>query len=274
MCTWRSRVAAFYDENPYAPTTPKVALKYFALAGRHTCFLDIATWQPESCSNKDVRLLAIVLLVSRKSALRWLIHLGGPSLILLGLADNSLIPLPGSTDIVTVLLAAHHRNLWVYYAMMATAGAVLGGFLTYRMARKGGRETLEKKFSKKKTDKVYAIFSRWGFAAVAVPALLPPPFPIVPMLLAAGAMQYQTRKFLAALAVGRGVRFTILGYLGAHYGRHIVIFFSRYYWPVLLGLIAFSVLGGLYGVFEYRRAQKNGGSKTARSRSQPRPRVA
>jgi membrane protein YqaA with SNARE-associated domain len=202
--------------------------------------------------------LAIVLLVSKKSALRWLIHLGGPSLILLGLVDNSVIPLPGSTDIVTILLAAHHHEPWVYYAIMATAGALIGGYLTYRMARKGGKETLEKRFSKKKVNKIYAIFSRWGFAAVAIPAILPPPFPIVPMLLAAGAMQYPTRKFLTALAVGRGVRFTILAYLGFHYGRHIVKFFDQYYWPVLIGLIAFSVVGGLYGLFEYKRRQPSG----------------
>jgi membrane protein YqaA with SNARE-associated domain len=217
---------------------------------------------------------ALILLASKKSALRWLIHLGGPSLILLGLIDNSVIPLPGSTDIVTILLAAHHREPWAYYAIMATAGALIGGYLTYRMARKGGKETLEKRFSKKKTAKVYAIFERWGFAAVAIPALLPPPFPIVPMLLAAGAMQYPTRKFLTALAVGRGIRFTILAYLGFHYGRHIVKFFSQYYWPVLGSLIAFSVLGGLYGLFEYKRRQKNGAPKPARPKVQPRRRTA
>src|SRR5208337_140984 len=165
---------------------------------------------------RKMRLLAFLLLVTKKSALRWLIHLGGPSLILLGLVDNSVIPLPGSTDVVTILLAAHRRDMWLYYAMMATTGALIGGYLTYRMARKGGKETLERRFSKKTTNKVYAIFSRWGFVAVAVPALLPPPFPIVPMLLAAGVMQYPTRKFLTALAVGRGVRFTILAYLGFH----------------------------------------------------------
>jgi membrane protein YqaA with SNARE-associated domain len=218
--------------------------------------------------------LAIVLVVSKKSALRWLIHLGGPGLILLGLADNSLIPLPGSTDVVTILLAAHHRTLWVYYALMATAGAVLGGYLTYRMARKGGKETLEKRFSKKKTDKIYAIFSRWGFAAVAIPAMLPPPFPIVPMLLAAGAMQYSTGKFLTALAVGRGIRYTILAYLGFHYGRHIVRLFALYYWPVLIILTAFSVLGALFGLFEYKRRQKANTPETPRSRLLPRRRRA
>jgi membrane protein YqaA with SNARE-associated domain len=220
-----------------------------------------------------MHVLAIVLLVSKKSALRWLVHLGGPGLILLGLADNSPIPLPGSMDAATILLAAHHRNLWVYYAIMATAGAILGGYLTYRMARKGGKETLEKRFSKKKTARVYAIFERWGLAAVAIPAILPPPFPIVPMLLAAGAMQYSTRKFLAALAVGRGIRYAILAYLGAHYGRHIVNFFARYYWPVLIVLIAFAVSGGLYGLFEYKRRQKVDAPKAPRPTPQPRQRT-
>ncbi len=217
---------------------------------------------------------AIILLATKKSAMRWLIHLGGPGLILLGLADNSLIPLPGSTDVVTILLAAHHREPWIYYSIMATVGAVFGGYITYRMARKGGKEMLEKRFSPKKARKVYAIFERWGFVSVAIPAILPPPFPIVPMLLAAGALQYPSKKFLAALTVGRGIRYSILGYLGAHYGRHIVKFFDRYYWPVLIALIAFSVLGALYGVFEYKRRQKTDDSKLPGRRAGVRRRTA
>ena len=211
---------------------------------------------------------------TKTSMLRWLIHLGGPSLILLGLIDNSVIPLPGSTDVVTVLLAAHHREPWIYYAFMATAGSVMGGYLTYRMARKGGKETLEKRFSQKKVKKVYAIFERWGFASVAIPAVLPPPFPIVPMLLAAGAMQYPTRKFLTALTVGRGLRYIILAYLGYQYGRNIVKFFDEYYWPVLIALIAFSVLGGLYGLYEYKRRQKPDKPRAAGTKPRVRPREA
>lgn len=206
--------------------------------------------------------------------MRWLFRLGGPGLILLGLADNSIIPLPGSVDVFTIYLAARHREPWFYYSIMATAGALLGGYITYRMARKGGKEALEKKFSQRKAKKVYAIFERWGFAAVAIPALLPPPFPIVPMLLAAGALQYPTKKFLAALTVGRGIRYTILGYLGAHYGRSIIKFFGQYYWPVLIALIACSVAAALYGWFEYKRRQKNGGAEAPPQRSGLRRRTA
>jgi len=199
--------------------------------------------------------LANIEPVTRHSSLRWLIHLGGPGLILLGLADNAGI-LPGSMDFLTILLAAHRRDIWFYYAIMATTGAVMGGYLTYRVALKGGKATLEKKISQRTADKVYAKFERWGFGAVAIPALFPPPFPMVVVLLTAGAMRYPRRKFLTALALGRGVRYTILAFLGAHYGRHIVSFFSQYYKPALIALIALAVLGGVIGLAQYYRSRR------------------
>ncbi len=184
---------------------------------------------------------------------RWLRHLGGVGLALLALADNSVVPLPGSMDVLTILLAAHQRHLWWYYAFMATVGAVIGGYITYGLARKGGKEAFERKLSKRRANKVFKRFERWGFFAVAVPALLPPPFPIVPFLLAAGAMQYSRKKFVAALALGRGVRFTIVAGLGAIYGRHIVRFFSHYYKPALYSLIALALLGGIVSLVQYCR---------------------
>src|SRR4051794_10455840 len=108
----------------------------------------------------------------------WLWRLGGVGLIVLGLADNSVVPLPGSMDVLTVLMAARNRQLWWYYAFMATVGAVIGGYITYPLARKGGKEAFERKLSKKRADKTFKRFERWGFFAVVVPAMLPPPFPI------------------------------------------------------------------------------------------------
>jgi membrane protein YqaA with SNARE-associated domain len=184
---------------------------------------------------------------------RRLHRMGGPGLILLGLADNSIVPLVGSTDVLTIWLAAQHREPWPYYALMATIGAVLGGYITYSLARKGGKEALEHKLSKRTAAKVYKRFERWGFSAVAVSAVLPPPFPMVPFLLAAGAMQYSRKKFLAALTLGRGIRYTILASLGARYGSHIVRFFAQYYKPALAILIGLAVLGGIMTLVEYYR---------------------
>ena len=184
---------------------------------------------------------------------RQLRRMGGPGLVLLGIADNSVVPLTGSMDALTIWLAARHREPWPYYAAMATIGAVVGGYITYALARKGGKEAMERKLSKKRAEQFSSAFARWGFAAVAFPALLPPPFPFVPFLIAAGAMQYSRKKFIGALALGRGVRYTIVAFLGFHYGRHILRFFSRYSKPAMAILIVLAVIGAILSLIQYLR---------------------
>src|SRR5258708_16990445 len=119
---------------------------------------------------------------------RWLLHLGGIGLIPLGVLDSSLVPVPGSMDVATILLSARERHLWFYYAIMATAGSVLGAFITYRLARKGGQEALTKRFPKRKVDKVLKTFEPWCFATIAVTAIMPPTFKMLPCVIAAVAM--------------------------------------------------------------------------------------
>ena len=210
-------------------------------------------------------------LLAASTFMRWVARSGGPGLILLGLADNSIIPLPGSMDVLTIWLAAHHRTYWWYYAIVATCGAVLGGYLTYGLAKKGGKEAFEKKLSKSKAEQVYRRFERWGFWAVTVPAMLPPPFPIVPFLLAAGALQYSPKNFLASLALGRGIRFFVIAGLGVIYGRQIIKFFERYYTPALITLISFSIIAGIVALLQYKRMRHTHASSV---RPQPRSSAA
>jgi membrane protein YqaA with SNARE-associated domain len=180
-------------------------------------------------------------------------RLGGWGLVLLGVADNSVVPLTGSMDVLTIWLAARHREPWPYYALMATIGAVIGGYITYSLARKGGKQAMERRLSKRKAAKVYRRFERWGFGAIAIPAVLPPPFPFFPFLLAAGAMQYSRKKFLGALVLGRGIRYSIGAYLGMRYGNHILRFFSRYHEEALAILIGLAVVGAILTLIQYLR---------------------
>ena len=184
---------------------------------------------------------------------RWLHHLGGPGLIVLGLIDNSVIPVPGSMDALTIILSANQRKLWPYYALMATIGSVVGGYVTYRIARRQGKGAMERRFSRRRINKVTKTFEKWGFGAVLIPAILPPPAPMVPFLIAAGAMQYSRNKFLAALAIGRAIRFTILACLSAFYGRLILTIITNHAKPILITFIAVSVILGLYILFHYRK---------------------
>ena len=180
----------------------------------------------------------------------WILRLGGPGLILVGLVDNSVIPIPGGMDIFVILLTAHRREWWWYYAIMATVGAVVGGYVTFRLAKKGGKEGLEKKIGKRRAEKVYKKFEKGGFSAIFIGSMLPPPFPLVPVLMAAGVMQSSRKTFLTALSLGRAIRFFVLALLGKLYGTAIVGWLSRYYKPFLYVLIALGVLGGI-GVLIY-----------------------
>jgi len=187
-------------------------------------------------------LIAVVAPTIVHRARHWIYSLGGLGFIPLGLLDASIIPVPGSMDVLTIVLCARQSELWIYYAIMATVGSVLGGFTTYRLARKGGKEMLARRFSARTLKRVYAIFERWGFGAIALPALLPPPVPMVPFVLAAGALQYSVQKFLTALTVGRLARFMLLGFLAARYGRPMLAYFSHHGHPVLVTVIGLIVV--------------------------------
>ena len=183
----------------------------------------------------------------------WIRNQGGPGLLLLGIADNSLIPMPGSMDVLTIWLAVHHRKEWYYFAIMATAGSLLGGYITYRLARKGGKKALRSRLGPGRTKSFSKRFERWGFWGIVIPALLPPPFPFVPFLMVAGALQYPRKKFVAALVVGRGLRYTILAYLGVQYGRHFLHFFNKYTKPTFFVLLSVAVIASILALVTYLR---------------------
>jgi membrane protein YqaA with SNARE-associated domain len=175
----------------------------------------------------------------------WLEKLGGLGLVLLGFADNSVVPMPGSMDALTIVLSAHQKALWPYYAVMATIGGMLGGYMTYALGAKGGEAALEKKLSKKKAERIQKIFNKYGFFSLFVPALLPPPVPFSPFLLVAGVMKYSKRNFFIAVGSARAIRYSLLAWLGSKYSKQIFGFFHRYYGPVFWVLIVLAVIGGI-----------------------------
>ncbi len=61
------------------------------------------------------QILAIVALTVVRSVRRWIFHLGGLGFIPLGLLDSSVIPLPGSMDVLTIVLSAGNQGLWLHY---------------------------------------------------------------------------------------------------------------------------------------------------------------
>lgn len=167
------------------------------------------------------------------SALR---HLGPFGLFWLAVLDSSPIPTFGGPDILTAVLAATHRNSWYECAIVATAGSVLGAYLTFRMARRAGSAYLQSKFGNGKLPGLLKLFQRWGMGALAASAAIPFPFPTSIFFAAAGAARYRTRTYLAVVALCRAGRYSLIAILADHYGRHFirVIRHPDRYWGWLL----------------------------------------
>jgi membrane protein YqaA with SNARE-associated domain len=203
----------------------------------------------------------------------WLKRLGGLGLVLLGLADNSVVPMPGSMDALTIVLSAHQKSLWPYYAIMATIGGIVGAYVTYGLGFKSGEHALEKRVSKKKAERIYKLFKRYGFWSLFVPALLPPPVPYSPFLIVAGALKYPKRNFLVAVGLARAIRYGLLAWLGSMYSKQIFGFFHNYYRPMLWTVISLSVIGGIAALcWTWKR--KREGKSVIPDANEPRTRVA
>jgi membrane protein DedA with SNARE-associated domain len=193
------------------------------------------------------------IIIAADSVWKWIRRLGGPGLFLLGMGDNAPFGVPaGSVDACVILFSAHHGWWAYYYASMATAGEVLGGYLTYRLSERGGQETLERKIGKPRAEKLYNHFAKHGFMTVFLGAILPPPFPFTSVLMAAGVMQYPRKKFFPALATGRGLRFLGDAFLGGIYGPRMIDFFARHYRPTMCAMIALAVGAGLGALVYYK----------------------
>ncbi len=190
-------------------------------------------------------------------------HVGGPGLIVLGILDNSAVPLPGSQDVLVVILAASAKGLWPYYGFMATLGAIIGGMITYRLARREGRAILHRRASSRRVQQLETAFAKWGFGAVMIPALLPPPLPTFPFLLAAGALEYPAGKFLTALAAGRGLRYMVLSYFGARYGDFILAAIRRYHDQIIIGGISAAAAIAIFFLLRYKRSKRPSQSRRA-----------
>jgi len=149
-------------------------------------------------------------------------HFGAFGLFFLAILDSSPIPTFGGLDIFTAVLAASHRNPWYEYAATATAGSIVGAYITFRLARKAGTAYLDKKFKKGTVSKFLKFFKKWGTGALAASTAIPLPTPTSMFFAAAGASDFPLPKFLIVVALCRAVRYSALAFVAAYYGRRFI----------------------------------------------------
>jgi membrane protein YqaA with SNARE-associated domain len=172
-----------------------------------------------------------------KSLQATLIGLGALGVFAIALLDAALIPLPGGPDVVVMALAHHNHAMAPAYVIAAVAGSTLGSLLLYLIARKAGQAAL-RKFSPQKRARVEDLINRYDIWALLLAAVLPPPFPFKIFVLSAGAFRMRLWRFVTAMVIGRGVRFTLEGWMAVNYGEQAADIFKHHYPKIGLGLAA------------------------------------
>jgi membrane protein YqaA with SNARE-associated domain len=166
------------------------------------------------------------------SIARWLevnviglpIYLAAPAMIIIGALDSSLLSLPEINDYLVVGRCFKHPSAVYYFPLFAAAGSVLGCHLLYTIVRRGGQAVLRRKFNLASIQRVERAYARFGFLAIGVPAVLPPPLPFKIFVATAGALEYPRWKFLVTVMIARAVRYYVEGILAVFYGRRVLLF--------------------------------------------------
>src|SRR5215467_8500494 len=194
---------------------------------------------------------------SHPTLLTTLRHLGAAGLFFLAILDSSPIPTLGGPDILTAVLAASHHPLWWEYAASATAGSVIGAYLTFRVARAAGSAYLDKKFKRGKLSKFLKLFQHWGTGTLIASTVIPLPSPTSMFFAAAGAGNYPKGRFLAIVAPCRAARYFTIAFIAAHYGRHFlrVLRHPTQYWGWIIAAVILAAVLVAAGILISRRLE-------------------
>jgi membrane protein YqaA with SNARE-associated domain len=194
-------------------------------------------------------------------AIRWVVGFGGIGLFVVSVIDASIIPLPipGSTDLLLLVLVARRANAFLM-AIAAIAGSIVGGYLTWKTGASGGEAAVHRYVPRWLADQANRWVEAHGEFAVAVSALLPPPVPLLPFLLCAGAFGVPRRKFLLSFTFARSLRYGLIAWLGATYGRQVVRAWANYLtrWGGTIEWVFIAVLAAtvLLGLWRWRRMRR------------------
>jgi len=192
----------------------------------------------------------------------WLTHLGPLGLFAVAVIDSSVIPLPlpGSTDLLLLWLVSHSGNP-LLLAPCAIAGSLLGGYTTWDAGRRGGEAALRRHVPARILGRIIRWVERHRILAVFLPAMLPPPIPLLPFAVAAGALGVSRQRFLAVYGAARSLRYSFIAWLGVVYGRRIVLMWTgvlqAWSTPLLCVFVGLLAIGICYGIWKIRALSNN-----------------
>ena len=158
-------------------------------------------------------------------------------------AESSVFPLPPDVLLLPMVLA--QREKAYRYALICTAGSVLGGLLGYAIGAfffaTFGQWILDTYHLQAAFQTFHDQFNKWGVLIILAKGLTPIPFKLV--TIASGVAQLSLLAFVLSCIVTRGARFFLVAFLVRRFGPPIRTFIERYLTWVALGVLLAIVLG-------------------------------
>lgn len=167
------------------------------------------------------------------------------------LLDSSSIPIP--MDILIAGWVWNDKGRFWLYCLMGAVGSAIGGLVPYGIGRAGGELFLLKRVNRERLDQLRRKFEKQEFLAVMIPSMLPPPTPWKMFVFAAGVFEMRVLPYMAAVAAGRLVRWTILSLLVLKLGPGAVELVQHHALRALLVVGGLAVVGFAWWWIRMRR---------------------
>jgi len=173
---------------------------------------------------------------------------GSWALFIIAFAESSFFPIP--PDVLLMALVFGAREKWAKYALICTAGSVLGGIVGWSIGWGLAESVAQPLLNLFDGDgHIQAQIQNWytdyGFWGILIAAITPIPYKV--FTVASGLFHYSLPMLIVASIIGRGFRFFVVAAIIRVFGPRIRPHLEKNLevWSIIFGIL---LIGGLIAV--------------------------
>ena len=178
----------------------------------------------------------------------WVLHwaetpYGSWALFLLALSESSFFPVP--PDVLLIALAVSIPKKSFKYALICTAGSLIGGCLGYLIGWQFmitvGEKIIQFYGLTHKMQYIKDLYMQYDAWAIGIAGFTPIPYKV--FTISAGAFEINFTVFVITSAISRAARFFLVGWLIYIFGPKIKTFIDKYFNILAITFVVLLVAG-------------------------------
>jgi membrane protein YqaA with SNARE-associated domain len=178
----------------------------------------------------------------------WVLHwaetpYGSWALFVLAFCESSFFPVP--PDVLLIALAVSIPKKSFKYALICTAGSLIGGCLGYLIGWQFmitvGEKIIQFYGLTHKMQYIKNLYMQYDAWAIGIAGFTPIPYKV--FTISAGAFDINFTVFLVASAISRAARFFLVGWLIYIFGPKIKTFIEKYFNLLAIAFVILLVAG-------------------------------